>query len=501
MNWLRFIGFILSLFGKLVAIPIGYMALLLMLVTGLRTHFLFRQIKYTLDNIWNLKWLLIERERTKHIQLIGATGSGKTTALQCLIDRSIRSQTGFLLIDSRGSLPERVIANKRFSLKNIKRHYRNLVYLDFENNPPAFNVLNVPMSGNILEQLNQAETLAEELTEALSTNMRPEPNEAQKNLLKNLLVVGIHGHNTTLLSILHWLGVNSTEHQAEMYNILQEIPSLPLKRYFNEDFKSGLLVKTKEALRNRLSSLITPHQLYRSLCAKKCTLDFSRILRQNQFVVVKASSAVLGNYPARTISNLVLSLLYSHGFKRLISHEKTSPFHVYIDELEYFANQSLIQSLKSARQTGISYCLSYQELNQSGISPGLQKTINREAAVKIIGQLRADEQKNAIGLIGIQDKQGFERLKTGQFWVKAGRVLPFQMSFPSKFAVHKSRFGSWWTGRAFMSKRQVSNLLEHINPKKSELNYQWPHSNHVQPSPSTSNFSASKFSPHGIPLK
>lgn len=496
MNWLKIVGLILSIFCKAAAIPLGYFALFLMYVSGLRRNLLFWFLKSTLDSIWNLKWLLIERERAKHIQLIGATGSGKTTALQCLIDRSIRSQTGFLLIDSRGSLPERVIANKRFSLTNRKKHYQKLVYLDFESNPPDFNVLNAPLSGDNIYQQNQAETLAEELTEALSTNMRPQPNEAQQNLLKNLLVVGILGQNTTMLDILHWLGSENNEHHQQLYSIVQSLQSAPIKRYFDEDFQSGLLVKTKEALRNRLSSLLTPQQLYRSLCAKTCSLDFSQILNQNKYVVVKASSAVLGSYPARTISNLVLSLLYFHGFRRLVTNEKTTPFHVYIDELEYFANQSLVQSLKSARQTGISYCLSYQELNQSGISTGLQKTINREAAVKIIGQLRADEQKSAVSLIGSNDNRAFEKLKAGQFWVKAGRTEPFQMSFPGKFAAHKSRFGNWWTGRMFMSKKQTSQLLEHVNPKSSDLNYQWPHFNHSKPiSP------ASNFSPHGIPFK
>lgn len=496
MNWLKVIGGTLSVLCKILAIPLGYFALFLMYACGLRRYPLFWMLKSTLDSIWNLKWLLIERERAKHIQLIGATGSGKTTALQCLIDRSIRSQTGFLLIDSRSSLPERVAANKRFCVTNRKKHYRNLVYLDFESNPPAFNVLNVPLSGDNLKQQNQAETLAEDLTEALSTNMRPQPNEAQQNLLKNLLVVGILGQNTTMLDILNWLGAKDNAHQQQLNSIVQNIPSITLKRYFNEDFQSGLLVKTKEALRNRLSSLLTPQQLYRSLCAKSCSVDFSQILNQNMYVVVKASSAVLGNYPARTISNLVLSLLYFHGFKRLVSNEKTTPFHVYIDELEYFANQSLIQSLKSARQTGISYCLSYQELNQSGISTGLQKTINREAAVKIIGQLRADEQKSAVSLIGSNDNRAFEKLKAGQFWVKAGRAEPFKMSFPGRFAAHKSKFGCWWSGRAFMRKKQTSQLLEHVNPQSSDSNYQWPHSNHSKPLSSVPN-----FSPHGIPYK
>lgn len=496
MLLLHNVGGLLSLLTKLVVIPLGYATLFLLLMSGLRRSYLFQQIKFTIDNIWNLKWWPIEKERLKHIQLIGATGAGKTTVLQCLIDRSIRDDIGFLLIDSRGSLPERVLSNKRFSLNHWSKRHKSLVYLDFEKNPPAFNILCLPSKGNSLEKQTNAEVLAEELTEALSINMRPKPNEAQKNLLKNLLVVGIYGENVSLMNVLHWLGSSNTARHEELFTIIEQIPSEPLKRYFTEDFHSTLLNKTKEALRNRLSSLVTPVQLYQSLCSRHCEVDFGKILKEGKFVIVKASSSILGNYPARTVSNIVLSLLYFQGFKRLSESGAVKPYHVYIDELEYFANQSLVQSLKSSRQTGISYCLSYQELNQSGIDLNLQKTINREAAVKIIGQLRADEQKAATDLIGLDNNRAFEDLSTGRFWIKAGRKRPFQMRFPSKFAVHSSQFGKWWKGRAFMNRTQLLKLKSVFQIKNDERHYQWPHKQQKKLKPQFSN-----FSPHGIPME
>lgn len=439
----------------------------------------------------------IAKERHRHIQLVGATGAGKSTAIQQLIDWDINHNIGFILIEPMGSLSERVCANSKFKMNHRKRYFKNLIYLDFDTNPPPLNFFELPLPSDPLEKQRFVEALAEDLAEALGLNMRPSPNEVQQLMLKNLLTLGFYSDNATLQSLLDWLRMKEA---YEIESLVKEIPSIPLQKYFQTDFFSPLSLKSKEALRNRLSGLLSSLPIYKSLCSRQCVIDFAQILRKKKFVIVKASIGVLGSFVAKTIGNIILSLLYLYAFRGIASGNPAQAFHVYIDETQYFASSSLAHALTGARQTGLSYCLSYQEFSQEGIPKSLQRTILLETAVKIFGQMRIDDQKEAVKILGLENKRAMESLPVGSFYVKSGIKKAFLLRLSQAFSIHQKNFGDLWKGRKFMKKSSFKQLKQYLGaihkPRDSVEHYQWPE---TLPLPTSYSRPFSNFSPHGIP--
>lgn len=54
---------------------------------------------------------LDQRERLKHLYILGSTGSGKTNVLTQLIEEDIRQGRTTVVIDMRGDLVDRVLAS------------------------------------------------------------------------------------------------------------------------------------------------------------------------------------------------------------------------------------------------------------------------------------------------------------------------------------------------------------------------------------------------------
>jgi len=321
--------------------------------------------------------------------------------------------------------------------------------------------------------------------------MRPEPNEVQQLMLKNLIVLGFYHPQTTFETLLHWLRVTTP----------QDIRSIEtIRSYFEQDFFSSLNLKSKEALRNRLSGLISSQALYKSLCAKQCSIDFSHILQNQEQLVVKASIGIVGSYVAKTLGNIILSLLYLYAFKRLSSKASPAQFHVYIDETQYYATRSLSHALTGARQTGLSYCLAYQEFSQEGISPSLRRTIMLETAVKIFGHMRAEDQRAAEKVLHLSEKKCMDKLKPGMFYISSGTSSPSLFQFSSSFSISPAYFSSCIYGRKFMNQKALEQLKTHLHhkqlPQTKLLHYQWNEETQDKQSPTV----ALNFSLHGTKI-
>jgi hypothetical protein len=75
--------------------------------------------------------------------------------------------------------------------------------------------------------------------------------------------------------------------------------------------------------------------MYESFFAEQCEVNFEKIIAKNQFVVVKATTALLGSYQAKTIGNIIHNLLNKYAFERLISGKPSRPFFAYFDEAQH----------------------------------------------------------------------------------------------------------------------------------------------------------------------
>lgn len=405
----------------------------------------------------------LDCHRLMHTHILASTGAGKSSAITYFIDQNIRKNQGFLLIEPHGELVLRILNNKRFALSHRSHAYRKLVYLDFDEAPPPLNFFHLPLPKN--ENIRQAfiDGLASELADALSHNMQPTPSESQYIMLRNILIAGFYLPQASFQDLIRLL---SPEGESLLNRLLPHLPTPPLQHYFQSDFCSANTKRTKDALRLRLNNFIIPKQMYESLCAPTCEIDFASILSENKFVIVKATTSLLGNYEAKTIGNIIHNLLNKYAFERLISGKPCDPFFAYFDEAQHYLNGSVHRGLTGARKTGLNYTLAHHELNQEGISPQQQRTIVNNCNVKVYGNLKWRDQKEAAIILRLDKPEMIEKLRPGEFYIKAGKNRVNLMRFPFKFAIKKEAFGRGWLFNAFAKWEETKKLLDYLKRQR-----------------------------------
>jgi hypothetical protein len=467
LYFLKFLAWLILLPFRLFALAYASTGLIVLYLVGLGRAYIATIIQNIASNFFLPSTFELDKYRLKHTHILGATGSGKSSTLEFLIDQNIQKGQGLLLIEPHGELGKRVLHNARLSLAHSSQSYKKLVLLNFDESPPALNIFKLPLPQKPKLQQAFIDGLATELADAFCMNMKPKPSDAQFIMLRHIIMAGFQIENMTFMDMLKML--SSDEDEAAQYQkSFQQLSSPRLRHYFQTDFSSKSARRTKEALRLRLTSLIIPGPLYASLCAKECTVDFEAILTLNKYVIVKASAPLLGSYEAQTIGNLIVNLFNKYAFERLITGKACDPFFVYLDEAQHYINPSIQRGLTGVRKTGLNYTLAHQELAQEDMTPAEQRTIVHNTAVKMYGGLQWKDQKEAAVILGLSDPVILNTVKPGQFIIKAGNQEPVKRSFPSKFAVPFNAFGRGWFVNAYMKRQGFSKLSAYLNHKEVE---------------------------------
>lgn len=470
---------ILTLPFRMVALVFALCGVVLLYIVGLGRCYL----KTILSNIitdFLFSSFNLDTERQKHTHILGATGAGKSSAIEFFLDENIRKQQGFLLIEPHGELVRRVLANKRFTQPQTSK---KLILLDFDRNPPALNIFALPLPENNAQQFING--LASDITAAFAANMQPAMTEAQFIMLRNLFIAGFYMQKATFLDVLDMLTDNSKIS-------LDRLPTPPLQNYFQQDFISGEAKRTRTALRGRLNSFVIPKQMYESLCAKTCDVDFRAILSEGKYVIIKATTTTLGTFEAVTIGNLIHSIFSKYAFERLNQTDEKKPFFVYFDEAQYYMSETVERCLTGARKTGVSYTLAHHEIGQTGMTSAAQRTIINNCNVKIYGSLKWKDMKEGADILGLEDRSLLSKLKAGQFFIKAGRNDVFLKHFPVRFSIKKAGFGCGWFINAYAKPHETETMLERIIKKPPPPMYEKT----IDQSISTKSKSFN-FNPHG----
>ena len=290
-----------------------------------------------------------EIDTTKHINIEGMSGMGKSTLLVNLFIEHIRQGHGGLFIDPHGDTADQIA-------KLIpKTRMRDFIWIDPDASlVPAFN----PLHFNNAEELELAK-------ESLFTTFKSLAgsawgDESARVIMNAIDAVCEYFDHPTPVHIFRFMADDKFREK-----ILASSKS-PLLQMFREQYDEKL--RNSEQMSkfsppiNKVGKLLRPQIM--PIIAQTKSLDFLDVMNSNKIVVCRFSKGRLGEEVAQILGSLIVSMVSISALRRE-KQKKRSPFMLVADEVHNFVHGGRFGTLLAeSRKYGITLVLASQGMYQ-----------------------------------------------------------------------------------------------------------------------------------------
>lgn len=290
---------------------------------------------------------LSPEQRLRHMYVIGATGTGKSTLLFNLINQDIQSGSGIAVLDPHGDLIEKILGSVP------ENRVDDVILIDPSDTDH-------PVGLNILSCHSEIErnVLASDLVSVfkrLSTSWGDQMN----SVLSNAVLAFLESEQGGSLTDLRRFLIEETYRRE----FLKTIKDQEVMYYWQKEFPM-LKGNPQSAILTRLDTFLRP-KLIRNMVAQKRGLNFDEILNSGKIFLVKLAQGLIGEENAYLLGTLIVSKLHLAAMARQgqsVSQRKN--FYLYLDEFHNFVTPSMAAILSGARKYHLGLILAHQELRQ-----------------------------------------------------------------------------------------------------------------------------------------
>lgn len=304
---------------------------------------------------------LTERERERHMYIVGGTGNGKTTLVQGMAIQDICDGKGVAVIDPHGDMARELLTHIPSERLN------DVIYF----NPDD---LGYPVGLNLLEldpTLSGDELLREKdlITESVVSIFRKIFSEDDSGghrieyILRNTVQTALTIEHATLFTIYDLLN-----NKKYLKTVLRTLTDENLKNFWNNEMgKAGEMqrVKMMAGITAKVGRFLFSASAKRILEQPVSTISFEEILDSNKILICNFSKGLIGEDTAGLFGTAVLAKLQLAAMKRARKEQRErTPYYVYVDEFQNFATVSFVQMLSEARKYKLFLTMAEQSTSQ-----------------------------------------------------------------------------------------------------------------------------------------
>ncbi|RMD51275.1 DUF87 domain-containing protein [Candidatus Parcubacteria bacterium] len=314
-------------------------------------------------------------DRTRHMYIIGKTGTGKSWFLRYLAAQDIRNGEGVCVIDPHGDLVEALMG------MIPKERIDDVVYF----NPSD---MERPMGLNMLEAPNEnmRDFAVQEMISIFYMLFPPE-------MIGPMFEHNMRNFMLTLMADLKDPGT------------LVEIPRMiaddkfqkkwiarvtdPVVRSFWDDEMAKTSDYHKSEMMGYLVSKVgrfVENEMMRNIIGQaKSSFNFRQIMDEGKILLVNLSKGLTGDVNANLLGLILVSKLQMAAFTRAeIPEEERRDFYLYMDEFQNFITPSIATILSEARKYRLNLIMAHQYMGQL-VQDG--KTEIRDAVLGNVGSM------------------------------------------------------------------------------------------------------------------
>jgi hypothetical protein len=338
-------------------------------------------------------------QRTRHMYVIGASGTGKTTLLLNLIIQDIQNGDGIGVLDPHGDLIEQI-------LQYVPEHrYKDVIVFDpaDEEYPIAFNILSA--HSELDKQLLSSDLIS--VFRRLSTAW----GDQMTSVLGNAILAFLESTRAGTLGDLRRFLV-----EPDFRNeFLKSVGDEGVVYYWRHEFPL-LVGKPQGPILTRLDTFLRPKLIRNMVNQPENRLDFRSIMDSKKIFLAKLSQGSIGEENAYLLGSLVVSKLHQAAMSRQdVKESQRSNYYLYIDEFHNFITPSMAAILSGARKYRLGLVVAHQEFRQLwNRDTDVASAVIANPYTRICFRLGDfDAQKLAEGF-SFFDAKDLQRLSTGQ---------------------------------------------------------------------------------------
>ena len=300
--------------------------------------------------------------RSRHVTLLGATGSGKSSLLKQMIAADIadpQRNCGVGLIDPHGDLVDGILA----MIPPERADDVVLVDVGDMTSTACLNPLEGMRDDPILAQYVVGEiiSLIDMLFETKDSS-GPQKRNCLRNLL--LLAASTPGRHGTLMDVLRILEDSDycdyLLSKCKNRNVVDFWGKFRLTRSSDNGFGEWL-----PYLMAPIAPFTTSPIMKRLLSRPDSTIDLAQAMRDKKIVLFNLNKSVLQDTEAQVLGSLILMKFFSAALARArLPADQRPPFHLYVDEFQSFATDSVPRMFAEARKFGLCLTTANQSLGQ-----------------------------------------------------------------------------------------------------------------------------------------
>lgn len=336
--------------------------------------------------------------RSRHLHLVGATGTGKSTLLLNLIFQDLDAGRGLALLDPHGDVVEEILGRVPSSRVD------DVVLIDPANvaRPVGFNPLQAHSEHERTLLLSDLVAVFRRLSTSWGDQMH--------SVLANAIAAMLESESGGTLADLRRFLVEPDFRRR----FLGTVRDPEIVYYWTKEFPL-LTGRPHASLLTRLDTFLRP-KLIRGMVTQTQGIDLGSLMNDRKVILIKLAQGAIGEENAALLGSLFVTKFHQLALGR---HEQRPDerhlFTLYVDEFGHFVTPSMASLLTGARKFGLGLVLAHQELRQIwNQDRDVAAAVLANAGVRVCFRVGDDDAKHLAEGLGEFTADDLRNLATGE---------------------------------------------------------------------------------------
>lgn len=365
---------------------------------------------------------LSEEERLRHVHVLGASGTGKSTLLVRLILQDIEAGRGVAVFDPHGDLVDEVLA------RLPEERIADTILFDPADTEAVvgWNVLSARteterqlLASDLVAVFRRLATswgdqMTTVLANAILAFLDAPPNDDRGGARAGMQAATQAG---TLLDLRRFL-----VDKAFRDRIVARLRDPHLQSFWRTEFPLLVGRRPQAPILTRLDTLLR-HRLVRDVVTmREGALDFRSMMDEGRILLARLSMGAIGRENAALLGSLLASRFHHTALTRQdATSAQRPPFFLYFDEFHELATPSMATLFSGVRKYGVGLTVAHHSLHQlRSAVPEVERAVLDNAHTRIVFRVgEEDARRLATGFSGFA-ADDITRLSTGEAIARIG---------------------------------------------------------------------------------